>query len=118
MKRLAPWLPVAAAFLAAFLLRYGLVEPEGYGFRCASGGPWWCGPREAVIVAFHSRAIGALALIAGAAAFVLRHRGLATGAAVLGALGLVLYNYDLSAVGFTLAALVLARRDDASTGSA
>ncbi len=121
MRRLLPWLAVLAAFAIAFALRYLLVEPEGYGFRCESGGPWWCAPRDAVIVAFHTKAIGWFAFAAGTLAFIARQRGLALAAAMCGALGLVLYNYDLSAVGFALAVLVLVRRDArhaASTGTA
>lgn len=121
MRRLLPWLAILAAFAVGFALRYGLVEPEGYGFRCESGGPWWCAPRDALIVAFHTKAIGWFALAAGTLAFVARRRGAALAAAMCGALGLVLYNYDLSAVGFGLAVLVLARRGPkaaASTGAA
>ena len=121
MKRMLPWLAVAAAFAAAALTRYGLIEPEGYGFLCEAGGPWWCAPRDAVIVAFHSKAIGWFALAAGVAAFVARHRPTATLAAIIGAFGLVLYNYELSAVGFALGILVLARparTHAASTGTA
>jgi hypothetical protein len=121
MKRALPWLLVAAALAAAALLRYGLIEPEGYGFRCEAGGPWWCGPRDIIIAAFHTRLIGWLALVAGAAAFLTRHRGTAAAAGILGAFGLVLYNPDLSAVGFALGTLVLARTAPthaASTGTA
>jgi hypothetical protein len=121
MKRALPWIGILAAFAAALAARYGLVEPEGYGFRCESGGPWWCAPRDALIVAFHTKAIGWFALAAGALAFVARHRSLATAACVAGAFGLVLYNYDLAAVGFALGALVLVRRERTqadSTGTA
>lgn len=121
MRRALPWLATAAAFALAALARYGLVEPEGYGFRCAANGPWWCAPREALILAFHSGIIGWLALASGAIAFVARHRPAALAATVLGACGLVLYDYDLSAVGFALGALVLVRRDcahAARTGAA
>jgi|APFre7841882724_1041349.scaffolds.fasta_scaffold00530_16 hypothetical protein len=117
MQRALPWLAVAAAFAVALAARYGLVEPEGYGFRCESGGPWWCGPRDALIVAFHTKAIGWFAFAAGALGLVARHRPLATAACVLGAFGLVLYNYDLAAVGFALGALVLVRRDRSQTDS-
>jgi hypothetical protein len=121
MKRLLPWIAVLAAFALAAAARYALIEPEGYGFRCAAGGPWWCAPRDAIIVAFHSKAIGWAAFALGALAFVARQRALAALAAVCGALGLVLYNYELSAVGFALAVVVLLRRDRdhaTSTGAA
>ncbi len=111
MQRHLPWIAVLAAFAAAAAVRYALIEPEGYGFRCAAGGPWWCGPREAIIVAFHSKAVGWAALALGTLAFVARQRALALAGAVCGALGLVLYNYDLSAVGLGLAVMVLLRRD-------
>jgi hypothetical protein len=120
MRRLLPWIAILAAFALGFTARYGLVEPEGYGFRCESGGPWWCAPRDALIIAFHSKAIGWFALAAGTLAFVAEHRPAALAAAICGAFGLVLYNYDLSAVGFALAVLVLVRRSRqaASTGAA
>jgi hypothetical protein len=121
MRRALPWLAILAAFALAAAARYALIEPEGYGFRCASGGPWWCAPREALIDAVHSRAIGWLALACGLAAFAVRHRTAALAAAVAGAAGLVLYNPDLSAAGFALGVLVLARpaaRQTASTGAA
>lgn len=119
MTRALPWVAIAAAFAVAALARYGLIEPEGYGFRCTAGGPWWCAPREALIVAFHSRVIGWLAFACGALAFVARQRTTALAAALAGAVGLVLYNYELSAVGFALGVLVLARRERAaSTGTA
>lgn len=121
MKHALPWMAIAAAFAAAALLRYALIEPEGYGFRCESGGPWWCAPRDAVIVAFHSGLIGWLALVAGVTAFLTLHRGIAAVAAATGAFGLVLYNPDLSAVAFALGALVLLRTATAhasNTGTA
>jgi hypothetical protein len=121
MPRLLPWIAVLAAFALAAAARYALIEPDGYGFRCAAGGPWWCGLREAIIVAFHSKAIGWAAFALGALAFVAQQRALAAAAAVFGALGLVLYNYDLSAVGFALAVIVLLRRGPAraaNTGTA
>lgn len=121
MLRALPWLLIVAAFALAALARYGLVEPEGYGFRCAAEGPWWCAPREALVLAFHSQLIGWLAFACGAGAFLARNRTAALAAGILGAFGLVLYNYDLSAVGLALGVLVLARRDvrqAASTGAA
>jgi hypothetical protein len=120
MRRALPWIAIAAAFAVAALARYGLIEPEGYGFRCAAaGGPWWCAPREGLILAFHSRVIGWAAFALGVVAFVARQRAAALAAAVAGACGLVLYNYELSAVGFALGVLVLARRPGAaSTGTA
>jgi hypothetical protein len=121
MRRALPWIVIACAFAAAAAVRYLLVEPEGYGFLCESGGPWWCRARDAVIVAFHSKAIGWLAAAAAVVAFAIGNRALAVIAAALGACGLILYNYDLSAVAFVLAVLILARapRDQAaSTGTA
>jgi hypothetical protein len=121
MTRLLPWIAVLAAFALAAAARYALIEPEGYGFRCAAGGPWWCTLRDAIIVAFHSKAIGWAAFALGAVAFVARQRMLAGAAGVCGALGLVLYNYELSAVGLALAVLVLVRRPPSqatSTGAA
>jgi hypothetical protein len=121
MRRALPWLVIASAFAVAALARYLLIEPEGYGFRCAAGGPWWCLPRAALVLTFHSGVIGWAALVAGACAFAWRYRPAALGAAVLGAFGLILYDYDLAAVGFALGVLVLVRpapRTAISTGAA
>jgi len=110
----------AASLTAALAVRYGLIEPQALGLACkAAQAPWWCLPREAIIQAFHSGALGFVSLACGVAAHVpwpaLVGRGLERlGAALdqprlyaalalgLGAAGLVLYNASLAAVGFTL----------------
>jgi hypothetical protein len=110
----------AASLAAAVALRYGLIEPEALGLVCrAVQAPWWCLPRETIILAFHSDALGLVSLACGVAAHVpwrsfggagpqrlwadldrpRLHAGLALG---VGAAGLVLYNASLAAVGFTL----------------
>lgn len=109
-----------ASLAAALAVRYGLIEPEVLGLACkATQAPWWCLPREAIILAFHSGALGLVSLACGVAAHVpwrsfggaglqrlwadldrpRLHAGLALG---LGVAGLVLYNASLAAVGFTL----------------
>jgi hypothetical protein len=112
---------VAAALAGAFAIRYGLIEPEALGHACqAPRAPWWCLPRSAVVQAFHARALGLSSLVLGIAAhvpwsrfgggarlgrlwaFLDRPRALAALALVFGALGLVLYNAALGAVGFVL----------------
>ncbi len=121
MRRLLPWIAILGTFAAAAIVRYHVIEPEGYAFLCQQGGPWWCRPRDAVILAFQSRAIGWLALAAAVTGFVLRARTVALAGAMCAAAGLILYDYDLSAVALVLATLVLVRpaeRQSASTGSA
>lgn len=109
-----------ASLAAALAVRYGLIEPEALGLACrAAPAPWWCLPRGAIILAFHSGALGLVSLACGVAAHVpwrslggtglgslwadldrpRLHAGLALG---LGAAGLVLYNASLAAIGFTL----------------
>ncbi len=52
----------AVAALAA-VLRFQLIEPQSIGILCSgAGAPWWCLPREAVVLAFHFEVMGALAL--------------------------------------------------------
>ncbi len=56
-----------AAALAA-VLRYQFIEPQALGVACGSSAPpWWCAPREALILAFYHQVPGMLALGAGVA---------------------------------------------------
>jgi hypothetical protein len=85
---------VVAAFAA--VLRFQLIEPQSIGILCSgAGAPWWCLPREAVVLAFHFEVMGALALLLGIAAFFddePRGTRLAWVALPFAAAGLVLYN--------------------------
>ena len=115
-RALLPWLGIASVMGLAMAARYGLIEPAEVAHLCDSGaGPWWCGVRRLVILSFAHHALGHGALIVGLVATLLRRRLLALAAALLGAAGLVLYEFDFSAVGFLLGVLALARGGNLET---
>ncbi|MCX7892499.1 MAG: hypothetical protein N2544_09085 [Burkholderiales bacterium] len=93
----------------AFALRRWVVEPEALGFACRAGGPWWCPFRGALVATFSHGALGFASLAAGLLSFATRRAWVPALAAALGFAALVLYNYELGAVGLVLAALRLAR---------
>ena len=104
------WLPVVAALAVVLAARYAWVQPAAIGQLCDSGGgPWWCVPRQWLILSFATKAIGYAALGLGILALFSRHCGIAVIAACVGVAALILYNYELGAVGFTLSVLTLAR---------
>lgn len=102
------------AIAAAGAVRYGLVEsgrlPADCGGSIAEGVRGWCGIKWLVLQSFAQQRLGWLSLACGVAAFASGRRGLAWAGWVSGLAGLVLYNFDLAAVGGLLALLVLARR--------
>ena len=107
---------LAAAALVAVLaaaLRFQLVEPQQIGILCGSAGaPWWCVPREAIVLAFHFEVIGALALALGTAAFFLdgpRATRLAWAALPFAAAGLTLYNATWTAPAILLGLMAVVR---------
>ncbi|MFP5407191.1 MAG: hypothetical protein ACLGHY_12930, partial [Gammaproteobacteria bacterium] len=73
--------------------------------------PWqgWCAGRTAVIMGFLHQRIGWLALALGVLAFLTSRRSLGQLALIVGAVGLVLYSYEPSAIGALLGALALVR---------
>lgn len=93
----------------AFALRRWVVEPEALGFACRSGGPWWCPLRAALIATFAHGALGGVSLVTGMVSFATRRPWVAALAMSLGFAGLILYNYELGAVGVLLGTLRLAR---------
>jgi hypothetical protein len=105
-----PWLAALLALAVATALRRWLIEPPAIAHLCDPA-PWagWCAPRMLLIRSFLDQQIGWLALAAGVAATVMRHRGVAQVALIAGCAGLVLYSYEPAAVGGLLGALVLAR---------
>ena len=101
---------VPALVLAlAFAVRRWVVEPEALSFACQAGGPWWCPMRTVLIAAFHHGALGGASLVTGLVAFATRRAWVASLAVSLGFAGLILYNYELGAVGVLLGTLRLAR---------
>lgn len=100
----------AAALGLAVYLRYWLVEPASVGLVCDAGAMTpVCIFRRVFIGIFVWNGLGGGALVATALA-LLRPSSLLVGAAlILGFLGVVLYNTQLSALALALLPLVLAR---------
>ena len=102
----------AVAALAA-VVRFQLVEPQALGMLCASAdAPWWCVPREAIVLAFHFEVMGVLALALGVAAFFLegpRATRLAWVTLPFAAAGLVLYNATWAAPAILLGLMAVVR---------
>ena len=97
--------------LLGLVLRYDLIEPTAIGALCdTGGGPWWCGPRTALIVVTEVDGLGWLALVLAGLALAQRRRGSVAAhfAMAVGGAGLILYNATLSAVAVVVAALYLA----------
>ncbi len=111
-RRIATGLAVAVAVLAlAMAARYGLIEPRERGLACVEAPlPWWCGPRELLVLTSTSNGWGILALGAGVAALLLRWRWAAWIAYATGLAGLVLYDAGTAAAGLLLALVGLMRR--------
>ena len=109
------FLAVAAGVTAlAVLARFQLIEPQAIGIACsAPGAPWWCLPREALVLPFHFGVPGVIALMVAAVGFFLDGpwgRRLAWVAMPIAAAGLILYNATWSAGAIVLALLTVVRR--------
>lgn len=138
LRHLLPWLLVVASTALAVLVRYALIEPVDVAHRCDAGaGAWWCGVRDAAVLAFTRGPdtlwsgapgvsalgwIGVAALATGGLALLWRRPGTATLAAAAGAAALVLYCFQSGALALLIGVLVLARsqarRDAAPAGHA
>lgn len=109
--RYAGWAAVVAAL--ALLLRFRFIEPQALGILCSGAeAPWWCLPREAVVLAFHFEVMGVLALVLGIGAFFLEGRiamRLAWITLPIAATGLVLYNATWAAPALLLGLLATVR---------
>lgn len=104
-----PWILIAATFGLCAWSRFTLVEPAELGFFCDSGGhSIECQVRWIVIQVF-SHGLGYVALFLGLLALLTRSGFAGFMATLAGAAGLVLYNWDHSAVAFLLGAMTLAR---------
>jgi hypothetical protein len=100
--------------LAAGLgIRYGWLEsgflPLDCGGSVAEGLSAWCGVKWLVVQSFLHQRLGWISLACGVAAFVSRRRGLGWIGWLTGLAGLVLYNFELAAVGAMLSLLLLVR---------
>ena len=109
------FLAFAAAVVAlAVVLRFELIEPQAIGITCAApAAPWWCLPREVLVLPFHFGVPGVVAFVLAVGGFFLDGRWglrLAWIAMPVAAAGLILYNATWSAAAFVLALLIVARQ--------
>lgn len=105
----------ALALAAVLAVRFGLLEAGYFPLDCtaeaAQGHEVRCAVKYVLVQTFILQRLGWVSLALGAAAFFLRGRALAWGGWLSGLAGLVLYNFDLAAVGALLSLLVLARTE-------
>jgi hypothetical protein len=103
----------AAVLLAALGIRYGMLEsgllPTDCGGSLAEGVAGWCGVKWLVVQSFIQQRLGWVSFACGLVAFVSGRRAAAWAGWLTGLGGLVLYNFDLAAIGALLALLVLVR---------
>jgi hypothetical protein len=109
------FLAVAAGVMVlAAVARFQLIEPQAIGVTCgAQGAPWWCLPREALVLPFHFGVPGAIAFVLAIVGFFLDGpwaRRLAWIVMPVAAAGLILYNATWSAGAIVLALLTVVRR--------
>jgi hypothetical protein len=113
--RLSPRLLWALGWTAAGLalgavLRYAVIEPRSIGQTCGGIGiPWWCLPRTGLIKAHEWYVYGGSAIAAAGLAWWRGRAGWAQAALALGAVGLVVYNTEVAALGMLLALIRLLR---------
>ncbi|MES1989610.1 MAG: hypothetical protein V4441_01505 [Pseudomonadota bacterium] len=111
LSRIALWVGVGLASLgAAIALRYLVIEPHDIGFACADTvTPWWCTPRQGVVMMHLWKAWGWLGLGGGVLGLAFGWRWAVWLGYVMSLMGLVLYNADLAAIGLVLTCLRLPR---------
>lgn len=110
------FLAVAAGVVVlAVAVRFHLIEPQAIGIICAApGAPWWCLPREALVLPFHFGVPGAVAFVLAGVGFFLDGpwaRRLAWGVMPVAAAGLILYNATWSTPAILLALLTVVRHE-------
>ncbi|MCI0654862.1 MAG: hypothetical protein L0Y39_10355 [Methylococcaceae bacterium] len=104
-----PWFLIAAMFGLCAWFRFALVEPAEVGFFCDRGGQTFECELRRIIIQIFTSGLGYVALFTGFLALVTRSGFAGFIAAWVGAAGLILYNWDYSAVAFLLGVLILAR---------
>jgi hypothetical protein len=114
-----PWIASAVVVLAlALAVRFLVIEPRGIGIAClGEPTPWWCGPRDLLVVISRGGGWGMASLGVGILALITGWRPLAVLACVLGLWGVVLYNAGAAAFGLLFGLLRLVRADTGLTGS-
>jgi len=101
-----------AALLTAIMqaVRLLLIEPAGIAQACAlDASPWHCQLRALVVAGFAHHLYGPISLVAALLGWVSGLRVLAALAMLSGMAGMVLYTFDIAALGFVLGALQLVR---------
>jgi hypothetical protein len=113
-----PWIASAVIVLAlALAVRFLVIEPRGVGIAClGEPTPWWCGPRDLLVVISRGGGWGMASLGVGILALITGWRPLAVLACVLGLWGVVLYNAGAAAFGLLFGLLRLVRADTGLTG--
>lgn len=100
---------IVAAVLAlasGAAIRYGIIEPPQLGWTCqADGSPWWCLPREALILSLQAGVLGWCGVVAGLASLLGGGRVVCGVAVICGAASLLLYGAGAGAVGLLLGLL-------------
>lgn len=109
--RMWRWLAITIVVLSlAAAFRYLVVEPRSMGFACSeTPTPWWCAPREWVIMLHLNNVWGAVALASGILALFFRQNWALPVALVTGLAGMMLYDTSLSAIGFLFALMRMLR---------
>ncbi|WP_028312106.1 hypothetical protein [Derxia gummosa] len=120
--RQLPWRALAvigAVIAAACAVRYGLMQNDELAVACARQAEGAaCEARALLPLFFIENRLGWLALAAGALGFAFGRPALGWIAMAIGAAGLVLYCYDLSAVGAVLGMAAVLRAPDAPASHA
>jgi hypothetical protein len=113
-----PWVASAAVVLAfALAVRFLVIEPRGIGIACLGEPlPWWCGPRDLLVVISRGGGWGVASLGFGILALITGWRPLAVLACGLGLWGVVLYNAGAAAFGLLFGLLRLVRADAGIAG--
>jgi hypothetical protein len=110
-----------AAALAALMqaIRLLLVEPDEMAQTCLVDATQWpCQIRNLAIQGFARHLYGPISIAAALLAWLGGIRVFAVVAMLSGMAGMVLYDFELAALGFTLGALLLARDAGSSDASA
>jgi len=111
------WLLVAGfcALGYALYLRYLVIEQPSVALACEAGLPTWtCTARGLATSLFNHSVFGAAALTSAVLNLIRPSIVLFAAALAVGAVGIVLYNVDLSALAITLLLVSLARRAPAA----
>jgi hypothetical protein len=117
LAAIRPWVASAAVVLAlALAVRFLVIEPRGIGIAClGEPTPWWCGPRDLLVVISRGGGWGVASLGFGMLALITGWRPLAVLACGLGLWGVVLYNAGAAAFGLLFGLLRLVRADSGIT---